>query len=381
MRELKGEDGKTLKGISDKIGFEQLDLILENSYRISDVRELNKKSLMDVVSEFREKTDANTESLAIGKEIREHIHKLGQEGKIGTDVAKLWMHPELIAPPPINNGAAAKIYETVEMRNGVRANDEQQAIVQNAILKLAKRYPRRDVDVQSSFGTNPVINEHSILGQREGFVHFNSSKRGNGVDLRCYISLNPEKRDIALKAWHDSLKESEVKDDLYYKVGMTDEHIDDIVIYKSDVVSDDKFKRILQIFSEKSLDEDLVDKNNTLPTGRKIADEIAIAPETKYVNSYLKSMGENKYSYNQFVARMLELSACVASQRMENHKMRYAKTSDGVKSGKIHSTKSYDFRHEMRDVFREFMMLSKINPDTMLPDEYGDELPSWAQIK
>lgn len=35
---------------------------------------------------------------------------------------------------------------------------------------------------------------------------------------------------------------------------------------------------------------------------------------------------------------------------------------------------------ETKKVFREFMLLSKINPDTMLPAEYGDKLPSWANL-
>ncbi|MCR5572462.1 MAG: hypothetical protein K6F57_01665, partial [Candidatus Saccharibacteria bacterium] len=248
-------------------------------------------------------------------------------------------------------------------------------------LKMAKRYPKEDIEVQGNFGLSPVIDENSILKQKVGFIHFNDRKQGSGVDMRCYITLNPDKKDQALKAWYESVAESGAKDSLYYKVGIQDEHIDDIVINRSNAVADDALKKALELFSERSAADGLVADDETIPTGRKIAAGIAIAPETKYANKYLKATEARKYSYNQFIARMMELSACIATTRMENGQIRYAKDYDGVRTGKMHSTKNRDFRREMRGAFREFMMLAKINPDTMLPVEYGDSLPKWAQLE
>lgn len=376
---LKSEDGKTLQGITDKIGFDQLDDILSQSVRMSEVQELNGKSWKDVVNDFREMVKGDIKTSVIGKEVYEHAKQLGQDGKIGQDVAKVWLNPVMIEQS-MGLAVGAKIYDAIENRNSGRVSEEKQQLIRGTILKLAKRYPQKDVEVQSILGINPIIDENSILKQKEGFVHFNDTKQGSGVDMRCYISLNPEKRDRALKVWHDALVDSGVKDNLYYKVGITDQHVDDIVIYRSDAVADKDLKKTLEIFSERGQAEDLLDTENAMPTGRSIAPGMAIAPETKYVNNYLKVTGNKKHSYNTFVARMVELSACVASDRMENNQMRYAKISDGVKSGQIHSTKNRDFRREMRGAFREFMMLAKINPNTMLPVEYGDELPAWAKL-
>ena len=37
-------------------------------------------------------------------------------------------------------------------------------------------------------------------------------------------------------------------------------------------------------------------------------------------------------------------------------------------------------KKEVKEIFKELMILSKINPDTMLPEEYGDSLPNWANL-
>ncbi len=377
---LTGEDGKTLAGISKKLGFDKLDDILSHSIRLEEVQETVTESLGDAFEGLRKCAGDDPKAIVVCKEVCEHVKKLGKDGKIGADVAKVWLNPSLLLPP-IGTSAAAKIYDAVEERQGDRMSEEQQTTINETLLKMAKRYPKEDIEVQGNFGLSPVIDEDSILKQKVGFIHFNDRKQGSGVDMRCYITLNPDKKDQALKAWYESVAQSGAKDSLYYKVGIQDEHIDDIVIYRSDAVADDALKKALELFSERSAADGLVADDETIPTGRKIAAGIAIAPETKYANKYLKATEARKYSYNQFIARMMELSACIATTRMENGQIRYAKDYDGVRTGKMHSTKNRDFRREMRGAFREFMMLAKINPDTMLPVEYGDSLPKWAQLE
>ncbi|MDO5451531.1 MAG: hypothetical protein Q4F56_00365, partial [Candidatus Saccharibacteria bacterium] len=99
-----------------------------------------------------------------------------------------------------------------------------------------------------------------------------------------------------------------------------------------------------------------------------IANGISISGEPGYVNDYLRYTDhkEGKHSWTTFIDKMAILSISVAANRL------------GVKPDSLDVP---GLEEETKKVFREFMLLSKINPDTMLPVEYGDSKPSWANLE
>ena len=101
---------------------------------------------------------------------------------------------------------------------------------------------------------------------------------------------------------------------------------------------------------------------------QKIANGISISGEPGYVNDYLRYTDhkEGKHSWTTFVDKMAILSTSVAANRL------------GVRPDSLDVP---GLEEETKKVFREFMLLSKINPDTMLPEEYGSNRPSWANLE
>ena len=174
------------------------------------------------------------------------------------------------------------------------------------------------------------------------------------------------------------MKNSPLKDQLYFKFNTTilpideqPQRPDDIVIYKFDSIDDRAFKELLQDFRQRCNDvspELLANDDAKMPvTTEKIANGISISAEPIFVNKLLRYTGNynGRHSWTTFIDKMSYLSIAVAANRL------------GVKP------ESFDvpgLREETKKVFQEFMLLSKINPDTMLPEEYGDELPSWAKL-
>lgn len=146
---------------------------------------------------------------------------------------------------------------------------------------------------------------------------------------------------------------------------------DDIVIYKTDNIDNDQFKALLQDFQKRcnEMAPDILpsDDKKMPATTQKIANGISIAGEPSYVNDYLRYTDHKggKHSWTTFVDKMAILSTSIAANRL------------GIKPD---SADAPGLQDEIKKVFREFMLLSKINPDTMLPEEYGDKLPSWANL-
>ena len=235
-------------------------------------------------------------------------------------------------------------------------------------------YQKEISDMDSTYDPNGPF----YAGQ---FIHVNSNKPRERGGLRCYIT--PDKTTdpgAVLYAWKESFQQSPLKDSLYFKfaTSMNDhrnggrQRPDDIVIYKTDNIDDGQFKELLQDFQKRcdEMSPDLLpsDDKKMPATTRKIANGISIAGEPGYVNDYLRYTDhkEGKHSWTTFVDKMALLSLSVASNRL------------GVKPESLNVP---GLEEETKKVFREFMLLSKINPDTMLPVEYGDSGPSWTNLE
>lgn len=234
-------------------------------------------------------------------------------------------------------------------------------------------YQSDDPDSNTTYDPSRPI----VAGQ---FIHVNSKKPREKGGLRCYIT--PDKTadpSAVLYAWNESFQNSPLKDSLYFKFATSMKNYkdgqaqrpDDIVIYKTDNIDDEQFKILLQDFQKRcnEMSPDLLpsDDKKMPATTQKIANGISIAGEPGYVNDYLRYTDhkEGKHSWTTYLDRMAILSTSIAANRL------------GVRPD---SADVPGLQDETKKVFREFMLLSKINPDTMLPEEYGDKRPSWANL-
>jgi len=255
----------------------------------------------------------------------------------------------------------------------------------NQVKQLADSYTRRSDDIYWQSGVMPGkatenkrYNPDEPFRTTPDFLHVNSQQPRKGFGLRCYISPDVVKNPaVVISAWGESIRNSSLRDRLYFKLynsiqSSNDEadRADHIIIYKDISIDDVEFKDLLLDFqrrcnevSPKILQND---ETRMVVTARKIADGISIAGDPSYVNDYLMCTGRERHSWTTFIDKMILLSISVAANRLGLEEPR--------------SIDESGLEQETKKVFREFMLLSKINPDTMLPVEYGDELPSWAKL-
>ncbi len=318
---------------------------------------------------------------AFSSEMGKHIQELLQNKEINSDVLKVWLNPDKIGDSKSVTDRSVGFYDDITKANYQKnlTEDQWKSITVNyrkQFIDLAKSYNLKQLSTQESLGSGEVKDVNQIP---YGFLHINGQNdRGKGTDLRCYITTNllkdPSK---AISVWKESLEESGLKDSLYYKTtaGLvpnknTAQRLDQIVIYKNDTINDDQFKKLLELFENKckNIDPDLLAKDDQMmPAANKIGQGISIAPEPDYINDYLRFTDNknSKHSYNTFIQKMMGLSIGIAKERL---------------GGNIKSIDDKGMKEEVKKVFEEFMKLSKINPDTMLPEQYGNDLPSWTKL-
>lgn len=341
-----------------------------------------KKQFQDYQNHPQAKPEYILRSMKAYSELSERVQSLTRGGEVGEDVVKIWLKPGMID----ESGIKRKFYDEMtqaDYQSEMSATEwmSRRDKYKLFVVNLAKKFDNSALSTQETFGNEPLEDpEELFYRQGETFLHFNADKdRGDGTDLRVYVSANMLRDpSAAIYAWGESLDESGLKDSLYFKIPTRivndnkhdKQRMDNIVVYKNDSIPDDKFKNLLQIFENKckAMSPDvLADSQHTLPATIEIAQGITVAPEPSYINEYLRCVGDkdNRHSYNTFIDRMLSLSIGVANERM---------------GGNITSITETGVKDEVKKAFREFMKLAKINPDTMLPDKYGDDLPDWAKL-
>lgn len=387
--QITGESDKVIDRISNVVGVEKIKGFIEEVGKSVETRRAfseidnTKRSSEDIWNakflEFRDIV-RKEENLTLKEYLRwvySQTKEKGRMGSIGLDTATLWHTPDILTSSTthdyfynsfVYNPLSKSETETQEFR-------DIQERYQMRILSLAKDYPSNTIHLQSIGKTGNTIEELERYHNSpyDDFLHFNSDKFKDEDTIRCYISFNATAApDEGIKVWQKALEESGLKDILYFKVctKINDKpRRDNIVIYKNKSIPDDKFKDLLERFTNECSTHKnekgsiLASDNQMLPYTKKIAQGISIAAEPSSMNLYLKVANKNnegQHSYGTFIDRMLQLSIVVAHKRLLSEKGNY--------------------KTETKKAFKEFMLLAKINPDTMMPAKYGNKLPSWAYL-
>ena len=319
------------------------------------------------------------------KEIGNNVQDLRRKGLVGDDAINVFLDQNCVSNL---RGVRIEQYDSIQADysrkegNNLLTGEETYWKYIKSGKDLANYFAENNGDIAyqsewSGEGRNYYTPESEYYGGT--FMHVNAEKPREGEELRCYISADKTKDpSLVLDAWRESMENSPLKDQLYFKflttINPKDEQVqrpDDIVIYKYDNIDDQAFKELLQDFQKRCNDVSpdlLANDDAKMPvTTEKIANGISISAEPVFVNKMLRYTDhkDGKHSWTTFIDKMSYLSISVAANRL------------GVRPD------SFDepgLRDETKKVFREFMLLSKINPDTMLPMEYGNELPEWAKL-
>lgn len=390
------ESDKTIDNLFDRLGRGAGEGYFENPDELLALtQDAISKTPQQAINNFKSQVDGykarSTENYQIRaatfyEQTKDNVQRLAREHQVGNDTIKVFLNPDFISS--VGRGRMMSEYNAIQSdysrreeeswMNATQTYQRYQMQAKLAADSLAENvgdvaYQKEIPDIDTTYDPNKPI----IPGD---FIHVNSNKPREKGGLRCYIT--PDKTTdpgAVLYAWNESFQASPLKDSLYFKFATSmnsykdggKQRPDDIVIYKTDNIDDDQFKALLQDFQKRcnEMSPDILpsDGKKMPATTQKIANGISIAGEPGYVNDYLRYTDhkEGKHSWTTFVDKMAILSTSIAANRL------------GVRPD---SADVPGLQDETKKVFREFMLLSKINPDTMLPAEYGDKRPSWANL-
>lgn len=389
--EHSNESDKTIDNLFDRLGhgvgegyFEDPDKLLALT------QDALSRTPQQVIDNFKTQVEnyklRSTENYQIRaatfyEQTKDNVRSLTRQKLVGNDTIKVFLNPAFVSYA--GRGHMMSKYDAIQSDYSRREEEswmDGRQTYQRYIMRtklVADSLSENVGDVAYQGGMSYDSNKPIISGE---FIHVNSNKPREKGGLRCYIS--PDKTadpSAVLYAWNESFQASPLKDSLYFKFATSmnnydnryKQRPDDIVIYKTDNIDDAQFKELLQDFQKRcnEMSPDLLpsDSKKMPATTQKIANGISIAGEPSYVNDYLRYTDhkEGKHSWTTFVDIMAILSTSIAANRL------------GIRPDSIDAPGLQD---ETKKVFREFMLLSKINPDTMLPVEYGDKFPSWANL-
>lgn len=319
-----------------------------------------------------------------------------REGTVHQDVDEIFLSPNFLARDygPLRS---LSNYATLQRDNsraeGENWYDAKETAVRyyKGARRLANFAAKNNGDIFYQEASRFRFNEPGARGQNFLRVNEHQPHLGSyGDSLRCYITADKTKDPgQVFDAWRESLENSPLRDNLFYKFvnripakdyclkdDMKIIRYDDIVVYKYDNIDDGQFRALLLEFLERCNDKSpellAADAKKMPATTIKIADGLSVSGNPILMNDYLRvvlgdysDVSESLSSWTSFVDRMSTLSALVAASRTATDTTR-------LDANKL--------RNPAKNVFREFLLLSNINPETMMDKKYGDELPSWTKI-
>lgn len=371
------ESDEVFNQITTTIGSEKIHQFLDETETKGDlirISDLIENSIHETKSHYRSRIE-RADNPSVLEDVFDEAVLSHQLGHVQVDVLKVFLHPDILGR--MRNDFYNKLDEKVHDFPSYYKAKEIQEGYKDSLYKFIQKFPNDAVYEEPSepsmppSGMSPEALPAFYAEALHGdFIHFNSKGLPNDTDPQCYISFNQKNNpEIALEVWGEVLEESELKDTLHFKVlkDMADGFKDNIVIYKSEKISNDSFHSLLQTYilkcKERGIKGDnlLADDNGMLPATIKIAQGVSTSCEPSYYKSYLKADSKHSkhHTYNSFIADMLLLSLIVAKKR---------NTTGPIKA-------------EAKKAFREFMILSGINPKTMYPQALGDELPRWTKVE
>lgn len=276
--------------------------------------------------------------------VTRHINRLVKAGEVSPRAAKVFAHtlPRMgtILTPYGNITATENHLSPAEMK--AKNND-----FVGAVQDIWNEYP----------------DEQRKEQEGGGFLHFNNHLEGK-VTLRYYISADigasPEQ---VINTFKLALAETGLQDNIYFKVpeGLSSRQ-ETIVIYQKDSTSEEDVERLIRTFKRLCSKKDLSEKS--VAAGIPVTYGISLAAEPKNLNEIIKLCGEEKkLSYNSMIASLIQLS------------FELALTDESHKGQRLTPKK---LKPLAKKHFGEMLLLSGINPDTMIPNKLGGELPEWV---
>lgn len=161
-----------------------------------------------------------------------------------------------------------------------------------------------------------------------------------------------------------------MKDKVYFKVptGLSKRQ-EGIVLFVTNQTSPEDVEKLLTSFKD-TCPADLL-SSTPMPSAVSLTRGIAMAPELRNINTFLKYSGIEKeegvpeqISYNEWVASSTQLAFELAYNEA---------TENGVTAITPKTLKD-----AAGGYFEKIAKLSGVNPDTMVPNSLGGELPTWA---
>ena len=176
------------------------------------------------------------------------------------------------------------------------------------------------------------------------------------------FAANP---DRVLNVWYESLLETGVENKIYFKVPETlHKRQESIVVYLTKKTSSEDIEKCLTMFAD-TCPADLLSPT-PMPSAAFLTRGITMAPELQNINNFIAYSGiDTEISYNEWVASTFELALELAYH-------------DISISNREHISPK-NLKPLTEKYFEQIVKLSGINPQTMVANSLGGELPLWAK--
>lgn len=335
------------------------------------------------------------------------VFKLVQDKVVGKDTARIFLNPVAMANTITAKDFESGLYRSLTVRSKYKESDAKSELkYREEVKELVKNLHGHTEGIKIQDKDGFVLSYKDMLRsgevmKRNGFVYF-AEKVKEGAsqewpDVRCYVTVKEKDQKKMVSKLRELMNErKEFKGAFDFKLLSTSNghKLDNIVIYLSSKRVDPKlFKEFIDSYSERI--KDIAYDDESIPTVRKIKKGIGISTEPdevyhhlyklattfetdlpeslkkgvktfpydkKLVNSSLENEAEKgrmRMSWNEYCARLLILSSYIARHRL------------GRTDKDTSVSKDEEVKKEMDKVYQEFMILSGINPSTMMPESNG----------
>ncbi len=169
-----------------------------------------------------------------------------------------------------------------------------------------------------------------------------------------------------LRYWHQALQDTNTAEDIYFKIqeGCAPRWDIGVVYVGKDAETQEAARKALMRFTEICPPALLPD--TPMPTGVPLKKGISYATDPKNINDVLKAMGANeRVSYNSLLSSVWRLSFELSQK-------------DATETGMTDPTPK-KLKPQAQEYFTQMLHLAGINPETMVSNRDGGELPAWAK--
>ncbi len=207
-------------------------------------------------------------------------------------------------------------------------------------------------------------NEHIVEQDSGLFWHFNSELPGK-TESRIYISADLSKDPAGvLQSFQRALEVTGLNDEIYFKIPtLLSARQESIIIYVQDTNTSEQIINLITAFNQYCPNE-LLSESGVI-TANELCRGVSFAPEPRYYNALLSYEGRDTLSYNHLISVCMTLAFETA--RIKADEQNITNLTPGL------------LREEAKKYFRQALIMAGINPDTMVTNSLGGQLPEWAK--